>query len=303
MGNRMPCKIAAAVGAMLFGLAALPSHAQPDLDRFGIVLLKDQGDSDYEYGIFFDSNKDGATTCKLATPSDPGGSSCPFGDDYRDLTGLIREGLTCEELEAEIETVGDDWRLTWDEGLGTETVVDIDFGTVNFNCEDEDGTTEWPSDFPAIANPLDGATGVSPDTSIVWGWPPSPVLYNVGVILFQRPNGERRNSGDLPHPPPPTSWTPASPLALGDWEAVVMNNIDHIRTMPTGLTITGDDWPLELGGGWLNAISMDVSDFTVIPVVPSLSPMGMALLGGLVFAIALAGLAVQRSRGPARTRA
>ena len=87
------------------------------------------------------------TSSPPATSSDPGGSDCPFGDDYRDLTGLIYIGLTCAELEAEIETVGDDWRLIWDEGLPTETLADIDFGSI------------------------------------------------------QRPNGDRRNSGDLPHPP------------------------------------------------------------------------------------------------------
>jgi hypothetical protein len=208
---------------------------------------------------------------------------------------LIREGLTCEQLEAEIGTAsGDDWTLTWDAGLLTETVVDIDFGTINFNCEDEEGSTEWPSDFPSITNPPNGGTGVSPNTIIVWEWPESPVLYDVMVLLFQRPNGDRRDSGELPHPPPPTSWTPASPLVPWAWKAVVLNADNDIRTVPTGLTITGDTW--DISGGWLDATSMDVSDFTVALAVPSLNPMGAALLGGLVVAIALGGLAVQRRR-------
>jgi len=43
------------------------------------------------------------------------------------------------------------------------------------------------------------------------------------------------------------------------------------------------------GKGWILYASA--------PPVPSLSPFGLALLGGLVFAIAVAGLAVQRRHG------
>jgi hypothetical protein len=292
-GNRMPRKIAAATVVMLFGLTAFPSRA--DDDFLWIMLVKDQMNSSYEYSIFFDANKDGATTCTLETPSDPGGSACPFGPDDRDLSGFIRTGLTCTELEAEIETAGTDWTLVWDEGLGTETVADIDFGTINFNCENESGATEWPSDFPTITNPLDGASGVSPDTSVDWTWPASPVLYSVAAVLVG-PNSDVRGSGKLPHPPPPTSWPPDSPLTPGQWIAVAMNEDRDIRTVSTGLTITGDSWPLDNDSGWLGANSLDISDFTVAAPVPSLSPRGIAMLGGLVFAIAVAGLAVQRRR-------
>lgn len=48
--------------------------------------------------------------------------------------------------------------------------------------------------------------------------------------------------------------------------------------------------------GWLSAFSVDASNFTVAPTMPSLSRMGVTLLGGLLAAIAVGGLAVQHRR-------
>jgi hypothetical protein len=218
-----------------------------------IILLKQWEDGAYQYGFFFDANKVGATSCTLITPSYPGGVSCPFGLEPRDYSGVLGMGLSCAGLENEIETPGDDWTLVWDAGLPTPTIVEIDFGSI-------DCASDWPADFPTITNPPDEAVGVSADTSIDWTWPPSPVLYDLMGMLFQRPGGDRRDAAGLSHPPPPTSWTPAAPLAAGRWAAAVLNARD-LRDVPDGLTITGT-WSLD-NTTWLTAGSVGSSAFTV----------------------------------------
>ena len=84
-------------------------------------------------------------------------------------------------------------------------------------------------------------------------------------------------------------------LSPGTWTALVINEDPELQLVPDGLTISGDPWNLD-NSDWLSANSAGISEFTVAGSVPSLSPTGAALLGGLVFAIAVAGLAVQRRR-------
>ena len=173
-----------------------------------ISLLKYLANETELYGIAFEASKPGATTCKLQTPSDPGGSPCLI-----DTPQIIRWDLVWENplvwhgLMNEIGTPGDDWTLTWDEGLATETIVGIDFGTVS--------ESDWLS-VPTITNPPDGASGVPLDTSIDWTWPGSPALENVFVALYPGPLANLITgpvvsgceSDELPHPPPPTTWPP-----------------------------------------------------------------------------------------------
>jgi hypothetical protein len=98
-----------------------------------------------------------------------------------------------------------------------------------------------------------------------------------------------------PLSPPPTSWRPGSCLTPGHWTAVVASGNDLVE-VPNGLTITGDPWPLHEDEHWLETASMDLSEFSVSFLVPSLSPTGAALLAGLVFGLGIAGLVVQQRR-------
>ena len=161
----MTRKIAAATVAMLLGLAASPSRAD-DINYLEIDLFRYLANGTDLYGIYFDAKKDGATSCKLATPSDPTGSACS-------INLMIGWDLTFSQLTAEIEAVPgpEDWTLTWDEGLSTETIATINFGSVL--------EADWLS-LPTITNPPNGATGVPPDTSIDWTWPTSPELRRCG---------------------------------------------------------------------------------------------------------------------------
>jgi hypothetical protein len=99
-GNRMPRRIAAAAVAMLLGMAALPATADR-LDFLVLALLKDRVDSTDEYMIFLSTGKDGATSCKFTTPSDPSGSACPVAPEGGP-PGIIRTGLSFSGLTDEI---------------------------------------------------------------------------------------------------------------------------------------------------------------------------------------------------------
>jgi hypothetical protein len=203
---------------------ATPTPTQAaDVNYLEISLLKYRPNGTDVYGIAFDAGKDGATSCEVTTPS--GTFAC--------IDTALRLDLTHAELTAEIGPgTGADWTLTWDKGLGTETVAAIDFGSVL--------VSDWWS-LPSITNPLDGASGVSSDTSIDWTWPPSPDLSELDVLLLG-PNNEQRESGELPLNT--TSWTPLSPLDPGFWQAAVSNR-DDIRDVLDGLSITGDMWVLQ----------------------------------------------------------
>jgi hypothetical protein len=255
---------------MLLGLAASPSRAD-DINFLEVVLSKDRVDSTDEYGVSFEAGKDGATTCGLVTPSDT--FDCSNGDI------VISLGLSWEDLEAEIGTgAGTDWTLTWDEGLSTETIAQVDFGSVL--------ESDWLS-LPTITNPSDGASGVPPDTSIDWGWPGDPDLSDELEVALFGPNNERRYSDELAGDT--TSWTPLSPLAPGEWDAVVMNPNADIRAVPDGLSFSGDPWVLE-NSEWLAADSIDISTFNVVPE-PSTA---------LLLALGLVGIAAGRRRSSTR---
>jgi hypothetical protein len=249
-------------------LLTVPAFGQDDVNYLEISLLKYLADVGDRYGISFDANKDGYTSCTLETPGDPSGSECSFD--------VIRWDLTYSQLTAEIGSgSGADWTLTWDEGLPTETLATIDFGSVP--------ESDWLA-LPTISNPPDGASGVSPQTSIDWTWPAQPDLDRVEVLMFG-PNGQERDSDEFPPPPPePTSWTPLSPLASGPWQAVVLNGND-IRDVPIGISISGDPWVLE-NSDWLSASSIDFSSFTVAPPVPALPGWpAYAVLAGLLILV------------------
>ena len=261
----MPRKIALVAVAMLLGLPASPATADR-MNFLSIALLKDRVDSTDEYMIFFSPGKDGATSCTFTTPSDPSGSACPLAPGGGP-PGIIRSGLSFSGLTDEIGLgTGVDWTLTYDEGLSTETIATIDFGSVL--------ESDWMN-LPTITNPPNGATDVSPHTSIDWTWPTSPGLGLVEVSLVDPDNNELRET----HEPPldATSVTPLSPLTPGDWLAVVLYET-ALRDGLDGIVITGDEWVPE-ESEWLGVHSMDISSFTVIPEPTSTLLLACALVG------------------------
>jgi cysteine-rich repeat protein len=232
---------------MLLGLAALPSTAEAE-DFLEINLLKYGVDS---YGIAYSAGKDGATSCKLATPSDPSGSEC--------FDGVIRWNLDWAGLQAEIGTPGDDWILTWDEGLPSETIANIDFTTIS--------VSDWLT-LPAITNPADGEHDVSPDAVIEWAWPTSPDLGGVEAGLFvgdleELVPGPISAACATPDsfPPDQTVWDPPC-LGIGTWTAMVFNEDEYLRAVPHGIVIEKGEWDLE-NDEWLASDSIGISTFTV----------------------------------------
>jgi hypothetical protein len=266
----MPRKIAVTAVVMLLGLAASPSRAD-DINYLEISLLKYRPNGTDLYGIHFDAGKGGATSCKLATPSDPAGSACRINE-------VIGWDLTFAQLTAAIEAVPGpgDWTLTWDENLLTETIATIDFGSVL--------EADWLT-LPTITNPPNGASGVLPGTSIDWEWPPSPVLNEMEALLFagtladvlSGPINEACESGELPHPPAPTTWDPPC-MSPGTWTAAVNNADNEFRLVPDGLSSTGDPWNLE-NNDWLATQSMDISTFDVVPEPSTATLLSLGLVG------------------------
>ena len=267
----MTHRIAAATIAILLGLSAAASQAEAEDENFlEIGLLRYFANNTHLYGILVEANKVGFTSCKLVTPSVPAGFACGPSE-------VTRWGMTFVDLTAEIGTgVGTDWTLTWDEGLASKTVALIDFDSVQ--------ESDWLA-LPAITVPMDGATGVQPNSSIQWEWPVSPDLGEVEASIhsgdviasFPGPWALECDSGeDLSHPPAPTSWSPPC-LSEGEQSALVYNVV-AIIDVPDGLTISGDPWVLE-NDDWLDVAALSASSFSVSPLpVPSLSPFAIAML-------------------------
>jgi hypothetical protein len=245
----------------------LPASAD---NGFEVSLFKDFDGISNTYGVAFDAEKPGFTTCTLETPS--GASDCGSAPDGI----LVVSGLTnFDDLKTGYigSGPGTDWTLTWDITLGTETKLEVDFGTVNM--------ADWHS-LPTITNPADGATGVSANTSIDWTWPASPTFGNIEVSFLVDCGAS--DSPDLP--PNTTTWTPGSPLTPGIDCSVVVSNSEDILTGLDGLTITGDPWEFPEQEDWLDTSSIDISNFDVIPE-PSTA---------LLFALGLVGTAAVRRR-------
>ncbi len=259
-------RLAAATVAILLGLTASPSWAI-DINRLGITFFKE--DAPKPYGIVLDTYNDAATTCTLKLPSDADGSACPFHPPgAQDLSIIIRRGLSWAELTGELAK---DWTLTWDKDLPTEAVVSINFDAISILESD------WLS-LPTIINPLDGATGVSPHTSIDWTWPSNPALGEVEAVLFG-PNGENLGyPGDVPAGV--TSWMPSPPpLAAGDWDAIVLNE-NLIQDQPNGGVVINGAWN-PVYDEWLQATSVDMVRFNV-PEPSTALLLGFGLVGLVV---------------------
>jgi hypothetical protein len=210
---------------------------------------------------------DQATTCTLVTPSNPGGVDC-FGAVVF-MTKPDLNGVTTE--------IGTPWTLTWDKD-SSPTEVTISFPSLSAG--------DWPL-LPSISNPLDGATGVSPNTTIDWNYGSVAACDaqtdDFSVQLFG-PNGEQHEvdgSGDLTPEPgelPCTalSWQAPAPLAAGWWDAIVVNDIS-IVDVPDGLTIPDDTWVLD-NQDWLSLGSVDSSHF-LVPEPTTALLLGSGLIG------------------------
>ena len=140
--------------------------------ELGITFVKSSdGSGGFLYGSDFAAVKNGASTCKLTIPM--GEVFCALGEG--ELKASLRD-LSFAQIEA--ETRGD-WTLIIDEGLSTETtaVLDLGFGSTFPNLMEND----WPP-LPTIVSPLDGATGVSPSSSMEWSTDEMPNAENTHGI-------------------------------------------------------------------------------------------------------------------------
>ncbi len=234
-------------------------------DNFLEVLFDkhEASGSIFLYDIFaLAANKDGATTCELVTPT--GTYSCinvggeflaeqSFRDDHMDMSFA---GLTA--------AISGNWTLTWDEGLPTQTVATISFGTV------------LESDFklvPTLTAPVDGVPieipGDPNPPTIEWNYgttlPCDAQLDAVEVALIEQA-GTEISSGELPCDS--LSWTPPSPLTEGTWFSRVANIITDYRLVPDGIDIVEGTWPIE-NSDWLSLRSIDLSQNEVVPTESS----------------------------------
>ena len=135
---------------------------------------------------------------------------------------------------------------------------------------------------PTLINPLDGATSVSPTTSFDWTYAVDPIVAqpsdDIGVVLAGP--GNLTMETDFEDETSTTSWTPALPLAPGEWKVLMYNSESNIRQVEDGIggDITGDPWVLD-HGDWLSATSIDTATFTVVPLPPALALFGLAVAG------------------------
>jgi hypothetical protein len=255
---------------ILIGSTSLVASAY-DPNSLEIVICQFAGDGTFEYNILMSTSKVDAVTCQLViltgtyTLTDEGhGAFLPGPDYYKDTSLLTFEDLT--------GIIGVDWTLTWDEGLPTETIATISFGTVAAN------------DFllmPTITNPVSGGVIANPDPNppvFTWTYAPTPPCQAQleGVFVYlQDPEGV----GNF-YPPADcntTSWTPPEPLSEGDWLFMVFN-VCSIRDVPDGLQVTGDPWILD-NSDWLALFSIGESQCEVVPT-SSLSWGGVKVLYG-----------------------
>lgn len=260
----------------------LSMMGSPIIATAGIVeisLLKFSDDAGgFLYDIEINTIKAGAATCELTTLT--GATACTkVGEEF----SVNRTNLAWATMSLETTS---SWTVVFDKSLPTETVaiIDLGFGTVDPDLEE---STWLP--VPTLTAPLDGALGVSPNTSFEWNYGPLSAtgaqLDSVDVLL-QGLNNVEIESDELPLDS--LSWTPLSPLASGDWTVKLENATTDIRLVPDGLTITKGTWDIT-NSDWLSLDSIDRASFTVATSVPEPATIALVSLG-------LAGIRFRRKK-------
>lgn len=276
-----PRSVNVATTALILCLTAAPSGAE--VNGWIDVGLKKLSDGSYE--IKFAASKIGAQTCELTTPSNPAGVVCPEAEGE---FGLSWTGLELSEIQTE---TAQSWTVVIDEALTTETVAIIDLG---FTAVDPIEDSDWLP-LPMIANPLDGATGVSPAIGSI-DWDSQDFCPNVpngaAEVNLIDPAGIGVDCDDDLLTCASRSCDLFSPLVPpGLWTAVVENAIDVGSVsggVADGVTITVGVWEFD-DGSWLTLWSKDTSIFNVVSLVPSIGATGL-----MVLTAALAGLGAYR---------
>ena len=262
-------------------LAPAPTWADNGIE---IVLIRDDVPTgDDEYWVFAAFDKTGESGCSLTTPS--GSAVCPLGWVATRVKGL--DALKTSTIGS---GAGTDWTIVWDSGVTAE----IDFGTISIG--------DWPTKFPSIDSPPDGAKGVSPSTSIEWRFPGGAAdsecvdacvaMHPLEDLTFP-PGGLSCRSDFGNEDPSDTSWTPPTPLAPNVWDVLVNSSVS-IRDVPVGITVTVGSWTLD-NTDWLAAATADISTFTVV-VVPALRGWSVGAASVVLVGAALWVLRRRRSR-------
>lgn len=240
--------------ALMFAMLTL-SHPANALNELEISLVKySDGIGGDLYRILMEANKDGAATMEVTTPS---GTFLGANTGNLFVPELLNSSLVDLSFSGLAGEIGTDWTLIWDKGLTTETVATIGFGSI---------TVGEFLETPMFLNPPNGATGVSPDTSIDWTYtiPATSAQVDRVEVFLTGPDGQSLSSGELPLSA--TLWTSPTPLTPGAWEAIINNAID-IRTVADGIggPISGDPWVIA-NLDWLQLTSADRTSFTVVPL-------------------------------------
>ncbi len=251
-------------GAVLsVGLAGAVAGIAAATDLLEIDIVRFDASGTILHEIYFEANRDGATTCDLVTPlgtyvcTDVGGrfrAEPAFFDEHVDLTF------------AEVQSiVSSPWTVTWDAGAG-QTVATLELGPI---------TIEDVPAIPSLTAPVDGEVievPADPNPPVVtWMYDgisdPCEAQPDHVVVIFTDQESiwdatTVIDSGELACTE--TSWEPSEALPEGIWFTAVVNALSF-RDVPDGITVVEGDWPLE-NTDWLQLYGADRVHNEVIPV-------------------------------------
>ena len=241
-------------GLLIVAVVATTACADNVLE---IAVIKEEGDGGYVYTVAFFANKEDAPTCQLTSVSGTYTLEM-FYDGFSPENDYwpAHLKLTFTELASAISGY---WTLTWDQGLATETVAEIDIGILE------------ESDFmpvPVITVPADGATDVAPDTAIEWTYDasgPCTAQTDFQMVFLADAYLVVLSSPELACEV--RSWTPGEQLHDGQWMAQVHDTVAARFTADgIGGPVTGDPWILD-NEDWLDLQSVGIADFEVTTVI------------------------------------
>jgi len=233
-------------------------HANPAQSSNYLEIMFDRSDVDgggFEYSVLFVANKDGAISVSLDTPL--GSYPCePFGSGWvPEQSGSYWNDHYDLSWSTFMDLIGDDWILIWDEGLPTQTVAHIGYGSV-----DETGFF----DLPNIVYPASGSTYLDGVSHVEWNYgATSPCLAQLDEVeicvvdVLLEPICQEATSCDV------TRINLDTALSAGEHRIEVRNALDNARATADGIggAVTGDPWVLD-NSSWLALRSIGVTIFS-----------------------------------------
>jgi hypothetical protein len=243
--------------SLLFGITGI-SMAENLLEVIFQRMNIDGGG--FEYRAIFAANKDGAVSASLTTPL--GTYACePFGNGWIPEQAGSYWNDHFDLPWADFSTlIADDWILIWDEGLATETIAHVGYGTVT--------EANFPH-LPTITYPIDGNNYPAGVWHVDWDYgamtpevaqpEKSDIEICIADVMFQPVC--QTVCDDVPGGCSLTTAYLTTPYGAGEHLIEVRNIYEKERATADGIggPITGDPWELD-NDEWLalesNALSI-----------------------------------------------